>query len=79
MDEMVGILEAAVSASPYLAGETFTAADVYVGSHIGWGMQFGTMEKRPAFEDYWSRISDRDAHRRANQLDNALAPADPAA
>ena len=72
--EMVDILETAVAASPYIAGDAFTAADVYVGSHIGWGMQFGTMEKRAAFEAYWSRISDRDAYRRANELDNALTP-----
>ncbi|MBN8899202.1 MAG: glutathione S-transferase family protein [Rhodospirillales bacterium] len=48
-------LEAAVSAGEYLAGDTFSAADVYVGSHIGFGMQFGILEKRPAFETYWRR------------------------
>jgi glutathione S-transferase len=30
------------------------------------------MEKRPAFEDYWARISERDAYRRATEIDNAL-------
>ena len=69
-------LEAAVSGDGYIAGNAFTAADVYVGSQIGWGLQFGTMEKRPAFEAYWARISDREAYRRASDIDDALMPQD---
>ncbi|MBN8873000.1 MAG: glutathione S-transferase family protein [Rhodospirillales bacterium] len=65
-------LEAAVSAGEYLAGDTFSAADVYVGSHIGFGMQFGILEKRPAFETYWRRVSARPAAQRANEIDDAL-------
>ena len=41
---------------PYICGEQFTAADLYVGAQIGWGMMFGTIEKRPAFEDYFGRL-----------------------
>ena len=72
--DVMGTLETAFSASPYIAGDRFTAADVYVGSHIGWGLSFGTIEKRQAFVDYWSRVSDRDAYRRATELDNAAMP-----
>lgn len=68
-------LENAVNGSGYIAGSEFTAADLYVGSHIGWGLQFGTIEKRTAFQAYWERISDRPAHRRASELDDALMPA----
>jgi glutathione S-transferase len=64
-----------VTASPYLAGARFSAADVYVGAHIGWGLQFGSIERRPAFEDYFARVSDRAARRRADKLDNAAVPA----
>lgn len=67
-------LEAAVSQSDYIVGQHFTAADVYVGSQIGWGLRFGTMEKRPAFERYWQRIGARPAAVRANALDDALMP-----
>src|SRR5690606_662450 len=63
-------LEKAVSAAPYIAGDRFTAADVYVGSHVGWGLQFGTMEKRAAFADYWKRLESRPAHIRASELDD---------
>jgi glutathione S-transferase len=68
-------LESAVSQGDYLVGGKFSAADVYVGSHIGFGMQFGTIEKRPAFEQYQARLSARPAFQRANQLDNEAAAA----
>lgn len=68
---MADTLEKAVAGSPFIAGERFSAADVYLGAQIGWGMQFGNLDKRPAFEAYWARVSDRDAHRRATELDDA--------
>ena len=67
-------LETAVSAAPFIAGDRFTAADVYVGSHVGWGLQFGTLETRPAFEAYWKRLESRPAHVRASALDDAAMP-----
>ena len=72
---VVDTLETALAGGGYVAGERFSAADVYVGSQIGWGMDMlQTIDKRPAFVDYWERISGREAHRRANALDDALAP-----
>ena len=68
-ERMIDTLERAVAENPYIAGERFSAADVYVGSHVGWGMIMGSLEKRPAFSDYWARVSDRDAYRRADALD----------
>ena len=64
-------LEAAVTHSDYLAGD-FSAADVYVGSQIGFGLMFGTIDKRPAFERYWSRLSTRPAAQRARKIDDEL-------
>ncbi|MEO7027065.1 MAG: glutathione S-transferase family protein [Caulobacteraceae bacterium] len=69
---MIAVLEQAVSASDYLVGDQFTAADVYLGSQIGWGMRFGSIEKRPAFERYWDRVSSRPAAVRANEIDGAM-------
>ena len=66
-------LESAVRQSDYLAGNSFSAADLYVGSHLGFGMMFGTIEKRPAFERYWQKLSARPACLRAKELDDALA------
>lgn len=70
---VIDVLSFAVTANPYIAGERFTAADIYVGSQVGWGLQFGTIEKRPEFSEYFARVSERDAFRRANELDDALA------
>ncbi|MDP2086313.1 MAG: glutathione S-transferase family protein [Gemmobacter sp.] len=77
-DTAVSALEQRVAQSPYLAGERFTAADVYTGSQIGWGLTFGTLPDRPAFRDYWARISARPAHARAAALDAALLAEVPA-
>jgi glutathione S-transferase len=73
--DVVNALEYAVTQSDYIAGDRFSAADVYVGSQIGWGMMFGTLEKRPAFEAYWQRISSRPAAIRAREIDDGLAAA----
>jgi glutathione S-transferase len=69
----VDVLEKAVSRSEYVAGDRFTAADVYVGSQVGWGVQFGTLPRREAFTAYVARLTARDAYIRANQKDDALA------
>ena len=73
MEDVVNTLEGAVSAG-YLVGDSFTAADLYIGSHLGWGMQFGTIEKRPAFERYVGRFLNRPAAVRAREIDDALMP-----
>ena len=67
-------LEAAVAGREYVAGDRFTAADVYVGSQIGWGLMFGTIEKRQAFSDYVDRLHARPAFQRGTALDDAAMP-----
>jgi len=74
IEHVMSALETALSRSDYLAGDDFTAADLYVGSALGFGMMFGTVEKRPAFDRYWQRVSARPACKRAKELDDALAP-----
>jgi glutathione S-transferase len=69
--KVMDALEAAVTRGNYLVGDNFGAADVYVGSAIGFGLMFGTFEKRPAFEQYWQRLSTRPAFTRAKELDDA--------
>lgn len=67
--EMTDLMESALTDAPYLAGRSFTAADIYVGSHIGWGMEMGIWERRPALETYWQRLSTRPAYQKAKELD----------
>ena len=70
--DVINTLENTISQGDYIVGDRFTAADVYLGSQIGWGMAFGSIEKRPAFERYWQRIGARPAALRAKDIDDAL-------
>ncbi|MDR7058242.1 MULTISPECIES: glutathione S-transferase family protein [unclassified Sphingopyxis] len=65
-------LESAVADKAFVAGDRFSAADVYVGSQIDWGLQFGTIASRPAFEAYVAPLRTRAAYKRAKEIDNAL-------
>ena len=71
-ERALAALENQLKLSEYIAGERFTAADVYVGSHIGWGMMFGAVDKRPAFERYWELVRARPAAQRAREIDDEL-------
>ena len=42
----------AVEGRRFIAADHFTAADLYMASFLNWGMMFGVVEKRPAFEAY---------------------------
>jgi glutathione S-transferase len=69
---MVDALEQAVSAHPYVAGDRFTAADVYVASLIESGTSFLGLPKREAFTPYLSRTWARPAAVRAREIDDTL-------
>ena len=53
----------------------FDDPDAYGISHIGWGLQFGSIEKRPAFEAYWAGLANRPAYIKAKSIDDALIAA----
>ena len=75
MEDVINALDGALQGREYLAGDSFTAADLYVGSHLGWGMQFGTLEKRPVFEAYVARLHARPAAIRAAKIDDDIIAA----
>lgn len=74
-EEVVDALERAVTPGPWILGDRFSAADVYVGSQIMWGLQFGTLPERDAFRAYAERLSGREAAVRARGIDDALIAA----
>ena len=78
LDAVVNALDGAVSGGGYLAGDGFTAADLYVGAQLGWLTGFGIVEKRPSFESYISRVTARPAYKRASEIDDGLLPKDAA-
>jgi glutathione S-transferase len=76
-EDVIKAMELALQNGDFLLGDKFSAADVYFGSQVGWGLQFGTIEKRPVFEAYAARILSRPAAIRAREIDDALIPPKP--
>lgn len=72
LEAVTDTLATQLEKTPYLCGDTFSAADVYVGSQIGFGMRFNTIESRPVFTEYWARLSARPAYLRSVALNDAL-------
>lgn len=66
-DEVVATLEKALAEGPWLLGDRFSAADVYVGSEIRFAMMFGApgLKGKKVFDDYVARLSARPAAQRA--------------
>ena len=72
-EDVVDTLEAAITPGPWVLGDRFSAADVYLGSQIEWGTGLMPLiEKRPAFEAYLARCAAREAYVRAGQRTDAL-------
>lgn len=72
-DTLVGVLADALRQGPYLLGETFTAADVVLGSTLRWAMMFELMPRRDEFTAYAGRLEARPALQRAEATDAGLA------
>jgi glutathione S-transferase len=67
---VLAVLDELFSLRDYVCGDRFTAADVYVGSQIMFPMQFGMLPEKDSFIRYRDRLQDRDAYKRAGELDN---------
>jgi glutathione S-transferase len=63
-EDTLHALETAVTPGPFILGERFSAADVYVGSQIQWGMMVKALEPRPKLQQYAERIAARPAMQR---------------
>ncbi|HEX9906312.1 MAG TPA: glutathione S-transferase family protein [Propylenella sp.] len=70
----------AVAASPWLLGDRFSAADVYVGSNLHWGVLWKLFPEKGPVADYVERCAARPALKRALKLEERfIAEADAAA
>lgn len=76
-DLAMSTLERAISAKPFIAGDRFTAADLFVGAMVNFMLTFKLLEPSPAFTDYAARMTDRPAYRRASEIDAELMEAAP--
>ena len=66
-EDVLATLKTALATGPYLLGESFTAADVYIGSEINFAMMFGGpgLKGEKPFEDYVARLVARPAYKRS--------------
>lgn len=66
--EVVDAFKTALAKGPYLLGDKFSAADVYVGSQIRWAMMFGApgLKGEKVFDDYVARLAARPALQRTS-------------
>lgn len=71
-DLAIATLEKALAGRDYIAANHFTAADLFVGANVNFMLQFNLLEPRPVFTDYAARMTDRDAYRRAKEIDGRL-------
>jgi glutathione S-transferase len=71
-DKVIDALEGWFTEHEYVCGSRFTMADVYVGSHVDWGMQFGTIPARYCFAAYAERVRERDAYQAAKAIDGTM-------
>jgi glutathione S-transferase len=65
-------LESNLASKPYITCDRFTAADLFVSANVNFMLQFKLLEPTPVFTDYAARMTDRDAYRRAKDIDGKL-------
>ena len=70
-------LEGLLAARRFACGDSFTAADVYLGAQVIWGLRFNSIEPRAAFKAYAERLTQRPAYQRAEMLINAQLATQP--
>lgn len=72
-ERVLDVLEAALAGRSFVAGDRFSAADLYLAAHLSYGMLFKTIPERPAFSAYLQPHLQRPARLRAAAIDDALA------
>lgn len=73
IEDTLAALETALKPGPYILGGQFSAADVYVGSQIGFSVMMKALEPRPLFVEYAQRIEARPAYKRFMEKSDHLA------
>jgi glutathione S-transferase len=71
-EDLVETLEKAITPGPYILQQRFSAADVYIGAQIGFGMMTKSLEPRPTFQRYLDLLTQRPAYQRFQQQSEQL-------
>lgn len=77
-ENVLDTLDRVLSGAEFIAGNRFSAADLYLSATLSWGMRMGSIETRESFETYARRHLARPAAARARAADDALVQAKPA-
>ncbi|WP_421911907.1 glutathione S-transferase family protein [Marinobacter sp.] len=72
VEDSINTLEKTLGRTPYICGDTFTAADVLVSSYLWWETMQKNIPPNRVFQEYIQRTESRPAAKRANELDDAL-------
>ena len=75
-DRAIAVLEKHLQKYSFICGDKFTAADVYVGSHVIWGLQFKTLPSLSTFESYQNRLVERAAYQRSKKINDEKLASD---
>ncbi|MBI3767409.1 MAG: glutathione S-transferase family protein [Deltaproteobacteria bacterium] len=65
--DVARVLSNALAGRSFLLGEQFSAADVMIGSTLGWAGMMGLLNDHPALQAYVKRLTERPAFQRAQQ------------
>jgi glutathione S-transferase len=63
-DTMIATLATALQPGPWILGNNFSAADVFVGSQVHFALMTKAIEPTPVFQQYADRIAARPAYHR---------------
>lgn len=74
-DLAIDSIAGAVDGKAFIAGDRFSAADVYVASLLDFMLNFELLEPRPEFNAYLTPLRSRPAYVRAKEIDAALIAA----
>ena len=66
---MFDVLDVALAKGPWILGESFSAADIAIGSALNFSVrQFKMVASRPSFDAYIDRCISRPAFERAEKI-----------
>jgi glutathione S-transferase len=69
------VLDGFLTGRPFVLGDRFSAADVYLGAILGFATRFGSIPIRPSFGPYLAGVMARPAQVKASGIDDALLAA----
>jgi glutathione S-transferase len=72
-EDVLHALEIALAPGPYILGDRFSAADVYVATEVQWGLLTKALEPRPSFLRYVALNAERPAFERFQKQNEALS------